>query len=141
MQVKKLRDRFVVRLEPGEEVIASLAQFADDIGVGFAEVSAIGTFNRVTLGYFDATTNAYRNQVVEEQVEVLNLLGSISRGEKGEPIVHLHVTIGRADYTTLGGHLVDAIVSPTLEVVIDVAANKVRRQRDPATGLMVWDLW
>jgi len=140
VQFKALDGYYLIRLEPGEEVVESLKRFADEHKVGFAELSAIGTFRRVTLGYFDTTTNVYRHQAVEEQVEVLDLSGNISRGEKGEPIVHAHVTVGRSDYHTLGGHLVEATVNPTLEVVVTVAPATVHRRRDPATGLTLWDL-
>ena len=140
MQIKALDKHYLIRLEPGDEVIESLKRFAGEHQVGFAELYAIGAFRRVTLGYFDITANVYRHQTVEEQVEVLNLSGNISRGEDGESIVHLHVTVGRSDYHTLGGHLVEAIVNPTLEVVVTVVPATVHRRRDPATGLMMWHL-
>jgi len=140
LQIKPLDEHYLIRLEPGDEVIESLKRFASEHKVGFAELSAIGTFRRVTLGYFDVTANVYRHQTVEEQVEVLSLSGNISRGEDGEPVVHLHVTVGRSDYHTLGGHLVEATVNPTLEVVVTTIPATVHRRRDPATGLMMWHL-
>ena len=135
MQTKTLDGDYLILLEPGDEVIESLKRFADEYRIGFAELCAIGTFQQVTLGCFDTTANVYRNQV-----EVLNLSGNISRGEEGEPIVHTHVTVGRSDYHTLGGHLVEATVYPTLEIVVTTAPATVHRRRDPATGLMLWDL-
>ena len=140
MQIKALDGYHLIRLEPGDEVIESLKHFADEREIGFAELYGIGTFRQVTLGYFDITAKVYRNQVVEEQVEVLNLSGNISRGEQGEPIVHAHVTVGRSDYHALGGHLVEAIVNPTLEVVVATVPATIHRRRDPATGLMLWHL-
>jgi len=140
LQTKTLEGYYLIRLEPGEEVIESLKHFADEHKVGFAELRAIGAFRRVTLGYFDPTANVYRNQAVEEQVEVLNLSGNISRGEESEPVVHAHVTVGRSDYHALGGHLVEATVYPTLEIVVTTALATVHRRRDPATGLTLWDL-
>jgi predicted DNA-binding protein with PD1-like motif len=140
LQTKTLDGDYLIRLEPGEEVIEGPKRFADEYRIGFAGLCAIGTFQQVTLGYFDTIANVYRNQVVEEQVEVLNLSGNISRGEDGEPVVHAHVTVGRSDYHTLGGHLVEATVNPTLEIVATMASETVHRHRDPATGLMLWDL-
>jgi hypothetical protein len=140
MQVKRLGDLFLVRLEPGEEVIESLRQFADANRIGFAEIRAIGTFERVTLGYYDVEKKSYENQGFEEPVEVLNLTGNITKGENGERIVHGHVTIGRSDYSALGGHVVEAIVGPTLEVVVQTAPTTIRRKHDPDTGLEQWDL-
>ncbi|MDY7080803.1 MAG: PPC domain-containing DNA-binding protein [Chloroflexota bacterium] len=140
MQIKALDGHYLIRLEPGDEVIESLKHFADEHEIGFAELYAIGTFQQVTLGYFDTTAKVYRNRTVEEQVEVLNLSGNISRGEEGEPIVHAHVTVGLSDYHALGGHLVEATVNPTLETVVSPASTTVYRRRDPATGLTLWDM-
>ncbi len=140
MQVKRIGDTYLVRLEAGEEVIEKLKTFADAYRIGFAALHAIGTFERVTLGYFDTETQAYCNQEFDEPVEVVSLTGNIARREDGERIVHAHVVVGRSDYTTLGGHVVEANVGPTLEAVVQPLRTTVRRRRDPATGLELWDL-
>lgn len=114
--------------------------FADQYRIGFAAIRAIGTFERVTLGYYDTETKAYRNQVFDEPVEVLNLSGNISKGEDGERIVHAHVTVGRSSYEAVGGHVVEAITGPTLEVVVDSEPTTVYRRHNLATDLMEWDL-
>ena len=140
MQVKRLGDTFLIRLEAGEEVIESLKQFADIQRIGFAALRAIGTFERVTLGYYDAETKSYRNEGIEEPVEVLNMSGNVAKGEDGERIIHAHVAVGRSDYTVLGGHVVEATVGPTLEVVVDTAPTTIRRRHDEGTGLELLDL-
>lgn len=140
MEVKRLQDAYLVRLEKGEEVIESLEHFADAYRLGFASLVAIGTFERVTLGYYDPEAKAYRNQGVEEGVEVLTMSGNVSRGEDGRRMVHAHVIVGRSDYSTLGGHVVEATVGPTLEVIVQIAPTTIRRRHDPDTGLQLWDL-
>jgi predicted DNA-binding protein with PD1-like motif len=140
MQIKPLGSDYLVRLERGEEAVANLKHFADRYRIGFAAIHAIGTFERVTLGYYDAEAKTYRNESLDEPVEVLNLTGNIARGEDGERIVHAHVTVGRPDYTTRGGHLVEGVVGPTLEVVVETAPVTIRRRHDPDIGLALWDL-
>lgn len=140
MQVKRLRGSFLVRLERGEEIIHSLKQFADAYRIGFAAIRAIGTFERVTLGYYNMDTKSYQHQALEEPVEVLNLSGNISKGEDGERMIHAHVTVGRSDYSACGGHVVEATVGPTVEVVVETAPTTIRRRHDPDTGLDLWDL-
>jgi hypothetical protein len=66
--------------------------------------------------------------------------GNVAKGEDGERMVHAHVTVGRSDYTTLGGHVVEATVGPTLEVVVETAPTTIRRRHDPDVGLELWDL-
>lgn len=140
MQTKSLGERFLIRLEAGEEVIASLKGWAEARGIGFAALSAIGALERATIAYFDAGTKAYRHLPVEEHVEVVSLIGNVSRGEDGGPVVHAHAVLGRADGSTLGGHLMEGVVQPTLEVILDVQPGRVQRQRDPASGLALWEL-
>ena len=140
MHVKRLGDTYLLRLETGEEVISSLRNFASSYCIGFGALRAIGTFQRVTLGYYNTDTRSYQHRELEEPVEVLNMTGNISKGEDGQRIVHAHVTVGRSDYNTLGGHVVEATVGPTVEVVIDTAPTTIRRRHDPDTGLELWDL-
>ncbi|HIE37651.1 MAG TPA: DUF296 domain-containing protein [Anaerolineales bacterium] len=140
MDVKEIDGRFLIRLQPGEEVMTALRAWADEHQVGFAMLSAIGALRRATLGYFDPVTKAYRHLPVEEQVEVVSLSGNVSRGEDGSPVIHAHAVLGRSDGSTLGGHLAEGIVSPTLEVVLFVLPGTAQRRRDPATGLALWDL-
>lgn len=130
---------YLVRLERGEEAIDSLKRFADSRRIGFAAIRAIGTFDRVILGYYDVEARAYKNRSVDKPVEVLNMTGNIARDQDGTRIVHAHVTIGCADYTTLGGHVVEAVVGPTLEIIIETAPATIRRRRDSETGLQLWD--
>jgi predicted DNA-binding protein with PD1-like motif len=53
----------------------------------------------------------------------------------GEPKIHAHVVVGRRDGTALGGHLLDARVRPTLEVVLVETPATLRRTIDKTTGL------
>jgi uncharacterized protein len=55
---------------------------------------------------------------VGEQVELLSLAGDVALSD-GEPVIHAHVVVGCRDTTTRGGHLIDATVRPTLELIIE----------------------
>lgn len=140
MQVKPFGGNYLVRLERGEAAIENLKGFADRYRIGFAEIRAIGTLDCVTLGYYDAKAKTYNDETFDEPLEVLNLTGNIARGQDGDRLVHAHVTLGRPDYTTFGGHLVEAVVGPTLEVIVETAPVTIRRRHDPDTGLELWDL-
>jgi predicted DNA-binding protein with PD1-like motif len=140
VQVKPSGSNYLIRLERGEEFLESLGDFANHHRIGFATVRAIGTLERVTLGYYDAVNKTYQNKTLDESLEVLNLSGNIAEGENGERVVHAHATVGRPDYTTLGGHVVEATVGPTLEVIVETMPMTIRRRHDPDTGLNLWDL-
>ena len=86
------------------------------------------------LGYFDWEKKDYTRIPIEEQVEVLALVGDIASND-GEPKLHPHVVVGKADGTAHGGHLLEAHVRPTLEVIITESPAHLQRCSDPETGL------
>jgi predicted DNA-binding protein with PD1-like motif len=52
-----------------------------------------------------------------------------------QPKVHAHVVLGRRDGSTVGGHLIEARVRPTLEIVVVDSPAYLRREFDPASGI------
>ena len=119
--------------ETGDEVISILQDFARRENVRAARFTAIGAFERATLAYFDWATKAYVDIPVREQVEVLVLAGDIA-WQGRDPVAHVHCVLGRRDGSTVGGHLRQAIVRPTLELMI-TEAGALERRPDPASGL------
>lgn len=119
--------------ETGDEVVAALREFAQREKIGAARFTAIGAFQSATLAFFDWETKKYQELPVEEQVEVLVLAGDLAlKDDKPEP--HIHVVLGRRDGSTRGGHLVRAIVRPTLELMLE-EGGALKRVYDSATGL------
>ena len=102
--------------------MAGLVEFARQNRLGAGHFTAIGAFRDVTLGYFDWEKKDYKKIPVDEQVEVLSLIGDVALKD-GEPKVHAHVVVGRSDGSTRGGHLLEAHVRPTLEVILDRVAR------------------
>jgi uncharacterized protein len=133
------RETFVVVFDKGDQAVAGLTDLARRERLGAGQLTAIGGFSRATLGYFDRDRKKYREIPVQEQVEVLSLLGDLVL-EDGEPKVHAHVVLGRPDGTTVGGHLLEAEVWPTLEVVLSEAPGALGKRLDPETGLALIDL-
>ena len=124
--------------DKGDEPVAGLTAFAKAQKLGAAHLTAIGAFSDVTLGYFDRAKRDYKKIPLHEQVEVLSLLGDVAL-DKGEPKVHAHVVVGRADGEARGGHLLEAHVWPTLEVVLVESPRHLRKRHDPETGLALID--
>jgi predicted DNA-binding protein with PD1-like motif len=129
---------FALILETGDEVVATLERFAAEQCLTASRFTAIGAFMSATLGYFDWQTKAYEKTPLEEQVEVLSLVGDIALAD-GKPKLHAHVVLGRRDTTTRGGHLLEARVRPTLEVLLTDAPRHLRRRFDAASGLALID--
>jgi uncharacterized protein len=96
------RRTFVVALEMGEEVVNSITELARELSLGSSSMTGIGAFQRVRLGFFDYERSNFRENVIDEQVELLSLVGNIADSEEGKPHLHAHVVVGRADATTRG---------------------------------------
>jgi predicted DNA-binding protein with PD1-like motif len=126
---------YALVFETGDEVMSTLEAFAQDHRLNGSQFTAIGAFQDVTLGYFDWATKGYKKIPVREQVEVVSLVGDIAQGEGTESTVHAHVVLGKSDGTALGGHLLEAHVRPTLELMLVESARHLQRKRDPETGL------
>lgn len=125
---------YAVIFETGDEVMAGLHAFARERGLTAAHFTAIGAFSRATLGFFDWESKEYRRIPVEEQVEVLSLVGDVAL-QRGEPKVHAHVVVGTAEGLARGGHVLEAYVRPTLEVILTEAPAHLRREVDEESGL------
>lgn len=125
---------FAVIFESGDEVMSGLTAFSKEHRLGAARLTAIGAFRDATLGYFDWEKRDYKKIPVGEQVEVLSLLGDVAQKD-GEPTVHAHVVVGRSDGSTRGGHLIEAHVRPTLEVILVESPAHLRKEHDPESGL------
>jgi len=126
---------FVLVFDAGDEVVSGLMDFAGENGLDAASFTAIGAFGTATLGYFDVEKKEYERIPVHEQVEVLSLLGNVAPTEDGEPRVHAHAVLGASDGSTRGGHVLEARVRPTLEVILVESPEHLRRREDPETGL------
>jgi uncharacterized protein len=130
---------YAVIFDKGDEVIAGLQAFAHEHDVATYTIVGIGAFSSVTLGYFDRDRKDYKQIPLNEQVEVLSLVGNISRaGDK--PKVHAHVVVGKSDGAAWGGHILAAHVWPTLELIVAEAPAHLRRTTDPETGLALIDI-
>lgn len=130
---------FAVVFDAGDEVVAGLTRLAQEHGLAASHLTAIGAFSRVTLGYFDRERKEYLRIPVREQVEVLSLVGDIALKD-GTPQLHAHVVVGKRDGTAHGGHLLEAVVWPTLEVILVESPRHLRRRSDARTGLALIDL-
>jgi predicted DNA-binding protein with PD1-like motif len=130
---------FALIFDKGDEFVAVLTEFAKNNKLGGSHFTAIGAFRDVTLGYFDRQRKDYKKIPVEEQVEVLSLVGDIAVTE-GAPTVHAHAVVGMSDGTAHGGHVLAAHVWPTLEVVLSESPRHLCRKTDEETGLALIDL-
>jgi uncharacterized protein len=130
--------QYAVIFYQGDEAFSGLLEFAEKYHVTNAHFSAIGALNRATLGWFDPQRKMYKKIPIDGQHEVIGMSGDIALYQ-GKPVVHTHMVVGSPDGTTRAGHVLDAYVSPTLEVMVTVDPITMKKRLDPATDLTLID--
>jgi predicted DNA-binding protein with PD1-like motif len=125
--------------DAGEESMQGLLDFAKRERLTAGHFTAIGAFEDVTLGYFDWARKDYARIAIGEQVEVLSLVGDVAL-EGTVPKVHAHVVVGKRDGTAHGGHLLEARVRPTLEVILIQPPGHLRRRFDALSKLALIEI-
>lgn len=140
MHHKQLHDNhgqrtFAVVLDAGEEVMQTLQGFAEREKITAAQFTAIGALSDVVLLYFDWERKGYLRIPVHEQVEVASMIGDVAVAPAGGPALHVHIVVGRRDGTAMAGHLGEARVRPTLEVILTESPAHLQKVKDPDSGL------
>src|SRR5271155_1184333 len=130
--------QYAVIFYQGDEAFSGLLEFAEKYHVTSAHFTAIGALNGATLGWFDPQRKMYKKIPIVGQHEVIGMSGDIALYQ-GKPVVHSHMMVGNADGTTRGGHVLEAYVSPTLEVMVTVDPVTMQKRFDPATDLTLID--
>jgi len=149
MQYLKIKDGYVLRLETGEEIIATLKDFVTDKKIKSGFLNGIGAGKEITLGYFDYPKKSYHKRFFPEEFEFASIIGNIAwleteprsgTQERGEPIIHVHATVSPENFISYSGHLFSGIVTATCEIVIWTIEKKLKRAPDKNTGLNLLDL-
>jgi uncharacterized protein len=129
---------YAVIFGKGDEALSGLLEFAEKYHITSAHFTAIGALNGATLAWFDPERKMYKKIPIHGQVEVTGMSGDIALYQ-GKPVVHTHMIVGTSDGTTRGGHVLDAYVSPTLEVMVTVDPIAMQKRFDPETHLTLID--
>ena len=130
--------QYAVIFYQGDEAFSGLLEFAEKYHVTSAHFMAIGAVGGATLGWFDPQRKMYKRIPIIGQHEVIGMSGDIALYQ-GKPVVHTHMVVGNPDGTTVGGHVLEAYVSPTLEVMVTVDPKSMQKRFDPETDLTLID--
>lgn len=130
---------FVLVFERNDDVVPLLLQFAGDNRLSGARLSGIGGFRRVKFGCYDRDARDYQPIEINEQVEMLSFIGNLALKD-GKPALHAHVVVAKRDGSAYGGHLLEAQVFPTMEIMLIETPANLQRTMDDITGLPLLNL-
>ncbi len=141
MKTKSLGTRasHLLVFDPGDDFMAKLTEFAQKQSIEGATFTGIGGFRRSTVGWFNREKKDYEPVEVNEQAELLSIVGSVARAGI-EVKLHAHVALARRYGSTVGGHLLRAEVNPLVELVLVDHGVRLERRLDETTGLWIFDL-
>jgi predicted DNA-binding protein with PD1-like motif len=139
MHFQRFGDRTEIRFESGDEFIGSLTAFAQAESVTFAVFSGLGGVRSARIAYFNSETREYETHELNEQFEVISLIGNVALRD-GKPFVHAHASLGRKDLSVMGGHVMELVARPTIELWLRREAVAVSRVPDDESGLALLDL-
>lgn len=137
MEYKRFDNTVVIRMDRGEEVLATLKEVALKENIKLASVSALGACDHFVAGVFKVDTKEYIKNVFDGDYEITALVGTINT-MKGEYYSHIHITCGDEKGNCFGGHLNEARISVTCEMVVTIINGSVDRKKDDVTGLNVF---
>ena len=135
MEYRKFDKGFVLRLDPGDEVVGCLTQLAKEENIQLASVTGLGATNDATVGYLHLEEKKFYGKRCQGTYEISALVGNITRKD-GEPYLHVHLTFGNPVTGELyGGHLTSCTISATAEIFVEVWQGEVGRKFDDQIGL------
>ena len=137
MEYKRFGSRMVLRIDRGEEVLTQLHRAAEQEGIRLAAVSGLGAVGDFTVGVFHTAERQYHAHRFQGDFEIVSLVGTITTKD-GEFYAHLHMSAGDTEGRVLGGHLNEAVISATCELVITLLDGQVERAMDPVIQRNLW---
>ena len=138
MDYKQFAGNFLLRLDKGEEIVATLQDFCSNNSISLGSISGLGAINQATMRFFNTNSKSYEDKTMNKPMEITSLTGNITNMD-GNTYLHLHVNAAGADYITYGGHLLSATVSATAEIWINAVNATVERSFNQVVGLNTLD--
>ena len=138
MKYKKEGNRYVLVLDRGDELIASIQKLADDESIDSGFVSGIGAADKVEMAIYNPATKEYCSKVLDMDMEICSLNGNITN-LNGKKFAHIHAVLSDSKLKCYGGHVKSALISVTCEIEI-VLCCEMKRKKNEEIGLNLIDL-
>ena len=128
---------FICSLDHDSEIVATITNLAERLGIEVGAVSAIGALQRAEIGYYDQENHEYRAIEIDRPVEIASLSGNLSLRD-GKPFLHAHATLADSEGNVRGGHLTSGTVFAAEVYLRELCGRPPERIHDPTTDLFLW---
>lgn len=130
----KTNETYVFRVKPQQELVDSIQQYCKSNGITSGVIiGIIGSLKSAKLGFLKELPGKYITLDFDGPLEIVAAQGTVAIYED-ELVIHIHILISDEN-RAVGGHLTEAQVFSTAEVVITKLDEQLERRLDDYTGL------
>ncbi len=122
-------------LKNKDKVVEKLTKYIEKNNIRSGVLLALGALEQADLMIYDLKTKEYLSKHLQGPLEVTNFMAVIGKDPKGNCHIHPHITLADKDFKSFGGHLKEAVVGATFEVVLIESDQEVKRYVDSEIGL------
>lgn len=126
---------YTLSFAKGERVVDSLETFLRQEGIEAGHISGLGAVSEIEIGCYVPETKEYDRKTFAEDFEVLSINGNVGLKNNGEVMAHVHGTFAKRDFTVLGGHIFEMVISGAGELHLHTFSGQIIRAHDEETGL------
>ncbi len=134
--------RFLVKIVPGESLVGRISELINKEKIQSAVIlSAIGSVKNVRLkgiksgAKLPITSARLVDHDIEGPLELLGLTGNVVPNANNELDCHLHIMASKASGDVVGGHMFDAEVFATCEIVlVELIVDGIERHLSKSGG-------
>ena len=131
---------FVVRLPTDGDLLKSIEDFAEKVGVEAGVLWVVGAVRKAVVKYYNQKEKKYSKISLDFPLEILSCTGNISKF-KGKIMAHVHLVLGDKEGKTFGGHLDEGTTIFSAEMfLLEVKNTVLEREYDEVTGLNLFKI-
>lgn len=144
MEYRKENKTYYIRLDKNENLTESIKQICRKENIQAGYFQGIGACDDAILGTYISEKNDFIKHRISGMLEMISLMGNITTDQNNEPFLHSHASFSYLDKNgnviLTGGHLMEARISYTGEIILTQSEEKIGRMIDPKTGIEIWEL-
>ena len=144
MEYKKMDHTVYIRIDKDETVVQTILSVCRKENIRGGHFQGIGACSTATIATYIPERNDFVDHTISGMIEMISLMGNISIDDKDEPFQHSHTVFSylkdNGEIAVVAGHLKEAQIGYTGEIVLTPAEEKIGRVFDTRTGIDVWKL-